>query len=446
MLLFVWGFETVFFSIFYSKFQQENASKVAQIIIDSDLDNPQNNGLIENLAYENSLCISVYAEYGEIKEYNTKMLGCNIKNPDVIKLIYKFITSTKSEMTYHVNAINDNPGFLYALNNEGTDIFIYAPLKENTVVSRMLHSQLIYVTFVCIIISCAVASFVSRKITEPIRSITKKATNIGKENYENAFEETGIKEIDELSETLDMVQTELGKVQTYQQDLMANVTHDLKTPLTMIKAYAEKIKDISYKDKIKLDSDIAVIVDEVDRLTVLVNDILEMSSLDQSEHNFFIEEYDLVEEIRNIINKYQIICEREDYQLITKLPKKAIIKADKKKINQVIYNLINNAINFTGDDKKVTVAIEEENKKYIVKIIDTGKGIKPKEIKNIWTKYYKNDKNHKRNVVSSGLGLSIVKTILEKHNFEYGVKSQINKGSEFYFKVDSVKQKKDVRK
>ena len=177
----------------------------------------------------------------------------------------------------------------------------------------------------------------SRKITEPIRSITKKATNIGKENYENAFEETGIKEIDELSETLDMVQTELGKVQTYQQDLMANVTHDLKTPLTMIKAYAEKIKDISYKDKIKLDSDIAVIVDEVDRLTVLVNDILEMSSLDQSEHNFFIEEYDLVEEIRNIINKYQIICEREDYQLITKLPKKAIIKADKKKINQDSY-------------------------------------------------------------------------------------------------------------
>lgn len=442
MLMFVWLFETIFFSVFFRKYQKDTATSVAQIIVTSDLKSKKTTGLIEDLAYQNNLCISVYGEYGEIKEYNTKMVGCNINNKNVTKKIYSFLTDDSNLKTYLISSKNENPGFLYAIKNNDTDIFVYAPLKENRMVSRILHGQLIYVTFTCIIISSAVAGFVSRKITEPIRSLTRKARNIGKENYDNFFDETGISEIDELSETLNSVQNELGKVQTYQRDLLANVTHDLKTPLTMIKAYAEKIKDISYKDKNKLDCDVEIIIDEVDRLTLLVNDVLEMSALSENEHNFYLEQYDLVEEIKNIIKKYEIIKEKENYQIITNLPNKALIKADKKKINQVIYNLINNAINYTGDDRKVTVEIEEMNRMYVVKIIDTGKGIKSKDLKNIWTKYYKNDKNHKRNVVSTGLGLSIVKEILEKHNFEYGVNSKINQGSEFYFKVKkAVKQK-----
>ena len=446
MLLFVWLFEIAFFSIFYSNYQKDSALKVANIILNSDLFNQNNNDLIENLAYENNLCISVYKDFGDIKEYNTKMPGCNLNNQNVINKVYNFIRNDVREKTYHLNVQNDNPAFLYALKNNSTDIFIYAPLKENNVVSKIMHGQLIYITIICIIISCAVACFISRKITEPIREITKKARNIGKENYDNFFEKSGINEIDELSYTLNEVQNELGKVKNYQRDLLANVTHDLKTPLTMIKAYAEKVRDISYQNKEKLDSDIAIIVDETDRLTLLVNDILEISSLQESQNNLFLEEYDLVKEIENILKKYDIIEEKEEYHIISELPKKALIKADKKKINQVIYNLINNAINYTGDDKKVTIKIEEQGHNYVIKIIDTGKGIKSKEIKNIWTKYYKNDKHHKRNVISTGLGLSIVKEILEKHGFEYGVNSKVNKGSEFYFIVHSCKKKEVTKK
>ena len=117
------------------------------------------------------------------------------------------------------------------------------------------------------------------------------------------------------------------------------------------------------------------------------------------------------------------------------MPESIKIKADKKKINQVIYNLINNAINYTGKDKTVTVRVTKHKKYYLVEIIDTGKGIKESEIPYIWNKYYKNDKNHQRNVVSTGLGLSIVKEILELHGYEYGVKSVLKKGSTFYFKI-----------
>ena len=117
------------------------------------------------------------------------------------------------------------------------------------------------------------------------------------------------------------------------------------------------------------------------------------------------------------------------------MPEEIIIRADRNKINQVIYNLVNNALNYTGDDKKVFINVKEEKKFYLVEIKDTGKGIDKDKIEHIWEKYYKNEKNHKRNVVGTGLGLSIVKNILECHNFEYGVKSKKNEGTIFYFKV-----------
>ena len=125
----------------------------------------------------------------------------------------------------------------------------------------------------------------------------------------------------------------------------------------------------------------------------------------------------------------------EDYKFIVELPEKSEVTADKKKIMQVIYNLINNAINYTGEDKKVIIRVKNTRKEYIVEIEDTGKGIKKDEIPYIWDKYYKSDKKHQRNVVSTGIGLSIVKEILTKHKFDYGVKSTLKKGSTFYFKI-----------
>ena len=101
---------------------------------------------------------------------------------------------------------------------------------------------------------------------------------------------------------------------------------------------------------------------------------------------------------------------------------------------QVIYNLVNNAINYTGSDNKVEVKIEELKNKYIVKIIDTGLGIKDEDIDLVWDKYYKNKKKHKRNLVGTGLGLSIVKNIFILHNYKYGVNSS-NKGTTFYFEI-----------
>ena len=238
-----------------------------------------------------------------------------------------------------------------------------------------------------------------------------------------------------MSEALTQAQSEMLKTDELRRDLMANVSHDLKTPLTMIKAYAEMIRDISYKDQDKMNEHLSIIVDETDRLTVLVNDILDLSRMQSNADSLSIEKFDLADDIKTIVNRYQIIKETEKYTINLDMPNSIMIKADKKKLNQVIYNLINNAINYTGDDKTVTVRVTKHKKYYLVEISDTGKGIKESEIPYIWNKYYKNDKNHQRNVVSTGLGLSIVKEILELHDYEYGVKSVLKKGTTFYFKI-----------
>ena len=416
--------------------QEKNAKSAAKLIEKKSLTDDDFNDYIEDLAYKNNLCISVYNDYGEVEQYNAKMPGCNFQNKKVTTIIYDFINGSDSNISKKIELQGNNKGYLYAIKNANTDIVIYTTLRQNNSVSTLMENQLIYIIIISIIISSALAIYISNLITKPIRNITKTARNIGKENYQNRFIETGIIEIDELSQTLDNVQKELGKVEEYQNDLLANVTHDLKTPLTMIKAYAEKIKDISYKDKSKLDTDVKVIIDEADRLTILVNDILEMSKINKDK-KLELENYDLVTEINNIMTRYDIIKDNEKYNFEIIAPEKALVRADKKRINQVIYNLINNAINYTGDDKKVTIKVTSKGKYYLVQIIDTGKGIAKEDINNIWTKYYKNDKNHQRNVISSGIGLSIVKQILENHNFDYGVNSEINKGSTFYFKISS---------
>ena len=203
----------------------------------------------------------------------------------------------------------------------------------------------------------------------------------------------------------------------------------------MIQAYAEMARDLNKDNEEKRTENLNVIIDESMRLNELVNNILELSKSEANLDNLKIEEFNLTKEIKIIIDRFNYLKEKENYNFIFDVEKDYIVKADKNKIDQVIYNLLINAINYTGDDKKIIIFIEE-NKKYLrVNISDTGKGIKKEEINKIWDKYYSNEKNHKRNKIGTGLGLSIVKNILIKHNFKYGVNSS-KKGTTFYFDIN----------
>jgi len=291
------------------------------------------------------------------------------------------------------------------------------------------------------ILSFILAYFISNYIALPIKNISLKAKELAKGNFNIEFDkDSQILEIQELSDTLNYTRDELNKTEEFRRDLMANVSHDLKTPLTMIKAYAEMAKDLHVDKPAKREEDMDTIISEVDRLTLLVNDILDLSRMESLKEELVRDEFNLIETTRNILKKYNVLAELEDYNFkFIYEAEKVMVKADEKKISQVIYNLVNNAINYTGEDKTVTVKIRIINEVVRVEVIDSGKGIKEEDIPYIWDKYYKNKKKHKRNLVGTGLGLSIVKNILLNHGFNYGVISSKNKGSTFYFEI-----KKDV--
>lgn len=436
LLALLWFCQITIFDYYYEKQQIKNMDNMVKNIQNSNI--LELTDKLEQIAYQNDACIALTDTTNIISTYNIGMEGCliNSNTSKVRELMVSFINSGKSFKSYHlINEEKKVAALLYGVKVDGAYAFIYTNLEDLSSFSIIIKRMIMYICIIGILVSIIISILLSNKITKPITEISKKAKKLGSGNTKVRFDESGIKEIDELSETLTQAQIEMVKTDELRRDLMANVSHDLKTPLTMIKAYAEMIRDISYKNPEKLNEHLDIIIDETDRLTILVNDILDLSKMQASADSLKIETFDLAEVVRNVVKKYQIIKETEQYKFNIEMPDVVMIKADKKKINQVIYNLINNAINYTGKDKVVNIKITKYKKYYLVEIIDTGKGIKKEEIPYIWNKYYKNDKLHQRNVVSTGLGLSIVKEILELHGYEYGVKSELKKGSNFYFKI-----------
>ena len=161
-----------------------------------------------------------------------------------------------------------------------------------------------------------------------------------------------IDELNELSNTLENTCNELAKTDELRKELLANVSHDLKTPLTMIKAYAEMIRDITYKNKEKRNENLNTIIDEVDRLTYLVNDILDFSKMQSEVITLNYTEFDLNLIINNVINKFKSLNKYNNYNFIYTGKNKIIVEADKKRIEQVIYNLLSNAINYSKSQRR----------------------------------------------------------------------------------------------
>ena len=315
--------------------------------------------------------------------------------------------------------------------------------------TSILQNQLIYVIIMALLISAIISIFLSKRISRPITSITQNARKLATGNYDVKFEKAGYTEIDELANTLNFTTNELAKTDKIRKELIANVSHDLKTPLTMIKAYSEMIRDLSGDIKEKREEHLQVIIDETDRLTRLVNDMMDLSKIESGFLTLEKEKFNYSEMINKIIENFKIIHEKdENCSFETEIPKDLYVLADKTKIERVLYNLISNAINHSGDDdknKEIKVKVTAYSKIIKTEIIDNGIGIKPEDITHIWDRYYKANKNYKRSNTGSGLGLSIVKEILIAHNCNYGVKSKVNEGANFWFELYRANKPKDEK-
>ena len=309
----------------------------------------------------------------------------------------------------------------------------------------IIQKQLLLVSVTFVILSIVFSIYASKRIAKPISLTNRAAKELARKNYDIEFNATGYLEVEELNDTLQATKTELAATEKLQRELIANISHDLRTPLTMITGYAEVMRDLPGENT---PENVQVIIDEATRLSTLVNDLLDLSKLQSGAVKTEMKNFCLTDSIREIFKRYTKLIEQDGYTLRFKSSEEVTICADELRISQVIYNLVNNAVNHCGDDKTVIISQKINGKKVLVEITDHGEGIPADKLPYIWDRYYKVDKEHRRGVIGSGLGLSIVKGILDTHNARFGVRSTPGKGSTFWFELDvvSTEKSRDDRK
>lgn len=314
-----------------------------------------------------------------------------------------------------------------------------APLNATV---QTLKTQVWAIAIILLCGAVLLAYLIARNISGPIRKMSRAAGQLAKGHYDADFSVDGYREAMELSDALTHAAEELSRNDALQKELIANISHDLRTPLTMIVGYSEVMRDIPGENT---PENVQVIIDETQRLASLVNDLLDLSKLQAGTRKPTVERFDLTGTVEGVMSRYEKLTQKDGYHITFDYDTRVEVMADRIMILQVIYNLINNAINYTGQDQCVCVtqrvvrlASAQEAPRVRISVTDSGEGIPPSQIPLIWDRYYKVDKVHRRAMIGTGLGLSIVKQILEQHHATYGVESKVGEGSTFWFELPAL--------
>ncbi|MBR5527753.1 MAG: HAMP domain-containing histidine kinase [Clostridia bacterium] len=298
---------------------------------------------------------------------------------------------------------------------------------------KTLRMVLIFQSVIILFIAYFSANALANAIAKPITDITGSAKQLAAGNYDVTFDGKGYHEISQLADTLNFATKELRRSDSMKRELISNTSHDLRTPLTMIIGYAEVMRDLPGENT---PENVQVIIDEATRLTTLVNDMLDLSKLQSENASLEITEFNITKLSEDIIERISKLTEKDGFKFTFNRSKNAFVKADEAKITQVIYNFISNAVNYSGESRDITVVQSVSSGKVRLEFTDRGIGIPKDQLPSIWDRYYKIDNTHKRSHIGSGIGLSIVKTILEMHKAKYGVISSPSSGSTFWFELD----------
>lgn len=488
MLLILWLFQVVLLDDFYKGIKTHSV-KLAGDVIAREINN--DNATTESIrrvineeSQKHDICVMVIGSNGSIIKTMEHSRNCIIHNASYLDLIalasatsekgddamYNFYYDAQKGMMIgkNVDAISgfqDNPSADEYWQGQGENgeciIYVKAAGDElhptvimiNSAVTPIISTvqtlrwQLVLIMLIMFVFAVFLAYLISRTISSPIIKISNASKELAEGNYDINFSNKGFREIRELGESLNYAASELGKTEKFQREIIANVSHDLRTPLTMITGYAEVMRDLPGENT---PENLQVIIDESNRLTTLVNDALDLSKLQSGYQTPNMEKYHFTKSVEDILQRFAKLKADEGYDIIFDYDKDVWICGDEVKISQAVYNLIINAITHAGEDKQVIVRQRvvsrsiNQNKKnkektdalfVRIEVIDHGEGIEKDKLKDIWQRYYKVDKTHKRAHMGTGLGLSIVRNVLDMHNARYGVESKVGHGSTFWFEI-----------
>lgn len=312
-------------------------------------------------------------------------------------------------------------------------VLIHKPYKAITEETNAILTPVYITVAVIYLLSFCILIVVHFFIYRPLRKITEAATQYASGNLEYEIPIKTQDEIGYLSASLNYMSTQLKDMEDYQKSFIANVSHDFRSPLTSIKGYLEAMADGTIPVEMQ-EKYFKILLFETERLTDLTKDLLTLNEFDTKHLLLQIETFDIHEVIKNTVATFEGICTPKRITIELIFASKTLeVQADKRKIQQVLYNLLDNAIKFSIDDSTITIETTERNKKIYVSVKDRGIGIPKKSLVKIWDRFYKSDLSRGKDKKGTGLGLSIVKEIIQAHNENITVISTEGVGTEFTF-------------
>ena len=294
ILLLIWLFQYFFLEKYYESAKIRNINKAANDIIDAYGTDKQDD-VNRMLAFDNNLCIIITDEMANPLVYENNMGNFSFLSKELRdgygRYLFDLIDELEDDKTGTITKISRNENFksreIFYCTKVYTDaaeeqayLFIESSVEPIDATVSIIREQLIYITIILFELAFIVTIFISKRLSKPIVDITDTAKQFGEGDYSVDFNGTGYLEIEELSKVLNNAKDEIRKVSDLRKDLIANVSHDLRTPLTMVKAYAEMIRDLSGDNPEKRNEHVQIIIDEADRLSALVNNLLELSKLE----------------------------------------------------------------------------------------------------------------------------------------------------------------------
>lgn len=372
---------------------------------------------------------------------------------------YKLIEETESYVIQQVNDRFAGMDYLESWGNleEGYFFLIRTPLESIRESVSISNSFYFVVGIFIIAVSAFVLWVITRRITNPISELTVLSRRMSSLDFEAKYRSQAGNEIDELGENFNRMSEELEKtiselkaannqlqkdieskirIDQQRQEFLNNVSHELKTPIALVQGYAEGLKENISDDPESREFYCDVIMDEAAKMNKLVRNLLTLNHLEEGRDELAMERFDIVSLIRGVLQSMDIMIQQKEAKVSFQAPEPVYVWADEFKIEEVVTNYTSNALNHLEGEKEIEICVIPEGNQVRITVFNTGAPIPEADIPNLWKKFYKVDKARTREYGGSGIGLSIVKAIMESHHQEYGVCNYDN-GVEFWFTLDT---------
>lgn len=312
-------------------------------------------------------------------------------------------------------------------------IYIITPIEKLESTINAIKLQFLYIFTAAIIVATLLSFFLSRSFSKPLIKINDAAMEIAKGNYNTTISLKSSKEIKTLGETINNLARQLTRVEQIRREFIANVSHEIRTPLSYLQGYTEIMMDGLDETEEDRQKYLKIIMDETVRLRKMVDEILELSQLEEGQYPLKMTHFSMDATIKRVIDKiYPIAVKRNISMKYNNINDDLLLcLGDESRIKQVLINLLNNAIKHSYDYGNIIISAQKEEDKVSVSIRDFGVGIAEEDLPFIWDRFYTVDKNKSGD--STGLGLAIVKNIIKSHGCEITVNSIKDVGTEFCF-------------